>query len=167
MHTSHGRPLWSWVLRAVIPLGVAVAVLATSVAELVDSLTEYRQGTIAANLQRGSVRGHGDKLDTILDGAEQNALVRTLVDGGRLQQLAKAWVSFLDGDWAGHAAQLYGAGRPPQRMSFPTMPFLTQRHWVQERVAHKTESAAGTAALHPLLDANISTLSHQAWIRLM
>ena len=138
-----------------------LAVVATSQEDLADSLAKYRQGAAPAHLLRGNLRRPGDKLDAIMDAAAQAELVRALVQAGRLQPLARAWVSFLDVDWASHAAQLFGGSRPPQRVSFPTLPFLTQRHWVEERV--DAPRGAATAALHPLLDANVSTLSQQAF----
>lgn len=138
-----------------------LAVVASSTADLADALAKFRQGAAAPQIQRGSVRRHGDKLDAIMDAAEQDELVRAMVSGGRLQQLARAWVSFLDVDWAAHATKLYG-DRPPRRMAFPTLPFLTRRYWVQEK-APQGAVEAGAAALHPLLDANVSTLSQQAY----
>ncbi len=145
------------------PMEERLAVVASSVEELTDALAQLRQGTIAAGVHRGSARRHGDKLDAIMEASEQEAFVRQLVQGGRLQQLAKAWVSFLDVDWAAMATELYGDPRP-RRASFPTMPFLGQRYWVQEKV----ESSAGPAralALHPFLDENVSTLARQAYAK--
>lgn len=138
-----------------------LAVVASSVAELVEALTQFRKGVIASNVHRGSARKHNEKLDSILDGEQQQSLIDSMLRGGRLAQLAKAWVSFLDLDWSRYTRQLFGS--VPRRISFPTMPFVTQRYWVQE----KTTAVAGAtnAGLHPLLDKNVSTLSQQRYFK--
>ncbi len=138
-----------------------LAVLAGSVAELAGLLTLYREGGNAPQLHSGSVRKHNEKLESILEDGEKDALIRSMVQGGRWSQLARAWVSFLDIDWARYRDALFPATQgatPPRRMPFPTMPFLTQRYWVEERAVDGTQDA-----LHPLLDRNVSTLSAQRY----
>jgi len=138
-----------------------LAVLAGSVVELAGLLTLYREGGNAPQLHSGSVRKHNEKLESILEDGEKDALIRSMVQGGRWSQLARAWVSFLDIDWARYRDALFPATQgatPPRRMPFPTMPFLTQRYWVEERAVDGTQDA-----LHPLLDRNVSTLSAQRY----
>ncbi len=138
-----------------------LAVLAGSVAELAGLLTLYREGGNAPQLHSGSVRKHNEKLESILEDGEKDALIRSMVQGGRWSQLARAWISFLDIDWARYRDALFPATQgatPPRRMPFPTMPFLTQRYWVEERAVDGTQDA-----LHPLLDRNVSTLSAQRY----
>ncbi len=136
-----------------------IAVVASSVAELLAALRGFRAGSPPSHLIRGSLRKHGEKLESIVDDVEKNTLIASLIVGERLPQLARAWVSMLDVDWSRHRDALYPvvAGGVPQRMPFPTLPFMTQRHWVEER---RTNSAD---ALHPLIDRNVSTLSMQAY----
>ena len=138
-----------------------LAVVVSSVAELVEALTQFRKGVIGSNVHVGSARKHNEKLDSILDEEQKQALVDSMLRGGRFAQLAKAWVSFLDLDWGRYTQQLFGA--VPQRVSFPTMPFITQRYWVQEKTADVGTTAG--AGLHPLLDKNVSTLSQQRYLK--
>ena len=122
----------------------------------------YRDGSAGANVHRGSVRKHGARLDAILDVAEQDALVAAMVRGGT-PAAAREGLGLVRRRRLGRARRarkLYGAR--PQRMSFPTMPFLTKRYWIDER---KAASATAAAALHPLIDANVSTLSQQAYAK--
>ena len=137
-----------------------IAVVASDVSGLLAALRAYRAGSAPAHLLRGTLRKHGEKLEAIVDDAEKDGLIRSLIGSGRLQQLARAWVSMLDIDWARYGSLLYpaqGGDARPQRMPFPTMPFLTQRYWVEEK------SAAVGDALHPLIDRNESTLSMQRY----
>ncbi|MEQ1511202.1 MAG: SDR family NAD(P)-dependent oxidoreductase [Lysobacteraceae bacterium] len=138
-----------------------LAVVASSLDELIEALTQYRDNGIAANLHRGSARKHNEKLESVIDDAEKDALIRSMLKSGRWAQLARAWVSLLDLDWSRYRDALFPTApgiAPPRRMSFPTMPFLTQRYWVEERTEED-----GQAALHPLLDRNVSTLSQQRY----
>ncbi|WP_371657295.1 SDR family NAD(P)-dependent oxidoreductase [Streptomyces sp. NBC_00280] len=49
------------------------------------------------------------------------------------------------------------AGRPPRRVPLPGYPFARERYWLGG--LDETPAGVGAAALHPLLDANDSTLS--------
>lgn len=138
-----------------------LAVVVSSVADLVEGLTQFRKGVIAGNVHVGSARKHNEKLDSILDEEQKQALIDSMLRAGRLAQLAKAWVSFLDLDWSRYTKQLFG--KAPQRMSFPAMPFITQRYWVQEKTPGV--ATATVAGLHPLLDKNVSTLSEQRYFK--
>jgi polyketide synthase PksN len=138
-----------------------LAVVVSSAAELVEALTQFRKGAIAGNVHRGRARKHNEKLDSILNDEQKQSLIDSMLRGSRLEQLAKAWVSFLDLDWSRYTKQLFGT--VPRRISFPVMPFITQRYWVQEKSAELATTAE--AGLHPLLDKNISTLSQQRYFK--
>lgn len=144
-----------------------LAVVASSVAELTDALVQYGRGATVAGLHRGSLRRHNEKLEGILDETQRDALLRSLLRAERLPQLARAWVSMIDVDWERYADSLYaehgGTRRSPavRRMSFPGLPFLERRHWVQQR-APQDEAVE---RLHPLLDRNISTLTEQRYAK--
>jgi polyketide synthase PksN len=135
-----------------------IAVVATTPGELLDALRGYRNGASSGLLVRGTSRKPGESLEAVFDEAEKDALIRNLVGSGRLQQLARAWASMLDVDWTRHAAALFaataGPGHPPRRMPFPTMPFMSERYWIEERA-----NPQSIAVLHPLIDRNASTLS--------
>jgi acyl transferase domain-containing protein/acyl carrier protein len=139
-----------------------IAVVATHIDELLSTLRKYRDGVSDERIVRGSPRDKHEKLEAIVDEAEKNALIRTLIETERLPQLARAWASMLDVDWASFADALYPAAvysRRPQRMPFPTMPFLTERYWVEE----KPVTVGASDVLHPLIDRNLSTLWVQAY----
>ncbi|MGO1070379.1 SDR family NAD(P)-dependent oxidoreductase [Lysobacter sp. CA199] len=138
-----------------------LAVVATSIDDVLAALRACRAGTSGNGLLRGSPRRQGEKLDAIVDQGERDALIRTLIGGGRLPQLARAWVSMLDIDWARHVDALYPASlgtARPHRVPFPTMPFVTQRYWVDEKRADAVDNAP-----HPLIDRNASTLATQIY----
>lgn len=139
-----------------------LAVVATSIDGLSGALRAYRDTGATDAVLRGSLRKHGEKLEAIVDDAEKDGLIQALIGSGRLQQLARAWVSMLDIDWNRYADAFYATPdqpHPPRRMPFPTMPFLAERHWIEEKRA----DAGAVGTLHPLLDRNISSLSLQAY----
>ncbi|WP_369932934.1 SDR family NAD(P)-dependent oxidoreductase [Xanthomonas tesorieronis] len=138
-----------------------LAIVATSVAELLNALRACRAGSSIEGVLRGSPRRQGEKLEAIVEVGERDAIIRTLIAGGRLLQLARAWVSMLDVDWTRYVDALYpvdaGSARP-RRVPFPTMPFVTQRYWVDEK-----RGDAVADAPHPLIDRNLSTLATQIY----
>ena len=137
-----------------------VAVVHT-VDELITALERHHDGASSANLQRGTVRQQHDKLESILNEGEKDALVRSILQDKRWMQLARAWVSFLDMDWARYRDALFPVSDtlpPPRRMPFPTMPFLTRRHWIEER-----QRGNSLPVLHPLIDRNVSTMARQRY----
>ncbi|MFC5475609.1 SDR family NAD(P)-dependent oxidoreductase [Paraherbaspirillum soli] len=152
-----------------------LAVVTASLDDLIDALAQYRRGVVVNQLQRGSVKKHNEKLDAILDETQRDAMVRSLLQDKRLPQLAKAWVSLLDIEWNRYADLLFAADPTSarrtlatRRLSFPPMPFLTKRHWVEEKPAATDAAGAGRqGALHPLLDRNVSTLTQQRYAKLL
>ncbi|MCC7248955.1 MAG: SDR family NAD(P)-dependent oxidoreductase, partial [Lysobacter sp.] len=138
-----------------------LAVVATGIEELLSALRKYREDGNDERVVRGSPREKNEKLEAIVDETEKDALIRKLIETGRLPQLARAWASMLDIDWARFADALYPPSAypsRPRRMPFPTMPFLAERYWVEEKSQDDT-----VEALHPLIDRNVSTLSVQAY----
>jgi polyketide synthase PksN len=138
-----------------------LAVVATGIEELMSALRAYRERGSDERVVRGSPREKNEKLEAIVDETEKDALIQKLIDTGRLPQLARAWASMLDVDWARFADALYPSSAypsRPRRMPFPTMPFLAERYWVEEKSQDAT-----VEALHPLIDRNVSTLSMQAY----
>ncbi|WP_295926418.1 SDR family NAD(P)-dependent oxidoreductase [uncultured Xanthomonas sp.] len=138
-----------------------LAIVATSVTDLLHALRACRAGSSAEGMLRGSPRRQVEKLEAIVEEGERDVIIRNLIVGGRLPQLARAWVSMLDVEWARYVEILYpvGAGSaPPHRVPFPTMPFVTQRYWVEEK-----RSDAVADAPHPLIDRNLSTLATQIY----
>ncbi|GCB43496.1 malonyl CoA-acyl carrier protein transacylase [Streptomyces sp. NL15-2K] len=74
-----------------------------------------------------------------------------LAAGGELGEMARRWLGGADVDWAA-----WHAGRPgpaPRRVRAPQYPFAAERHWIP------LDADLGTAAPHPLVDANESTVA--------
>ncbi|MFI9040629.1 SDR family NAD(P)-dependent oxidoreductase [Streptomyces sp. NPDC053726] len=74
-----------------------------------------------------------------------------LADAGPLAESARRWLGGADVDWAA-----WHAGRPgpaPRRVRAPRYPFAAERYWIP------LDPDLGTAAPHPLVDANESTVT--------
>ncbi|MFD8378352.1 SDR family NAD(P)-dependent oxidoreductase [Streptomyces sp. NPDC059679] len=96
----------------------------------------------------------------VTDGGELVAALRRFADGGPAPDLADAgplaeparrWLGGADVDWAA-----WHAGRPgpaPRRVRAPRYPFAAERYWIP------LDPGLGTAAPHPLVDANESTVA--------
>ncbi|MFI1332775.1 SDR family NAD(P)-dependent oxidoreductase [Streptomyces sp. NPDC020845] len=96
----------------------------------------------------------------VTDGAELVAALRRFADGGPAPDLADAgplaeparrWLGGADVDWAA-----WHTGRPgpaPRRVRAPRYPFAAERYWIP------LDPDLGTAAPHPLVDANESTVT--------
>ncbi|MFC4465284.1 SDR family NAD(P)-dependent oxidoreductase [Streptomyces xiangluensis] len=96
----------------------------------------------------------------VTDGGELVAALRRfasggpapdLADAGPLAESARSWLGGADVDWAA-----WHAGRPgpaPRRVRAPRYPFAAERYWIP------LDPDLGTAAPHPLVDANESTVT--------
>ncbi|MER6036912.1 SDR family NAD(P)-dependent oxidoreductase [Streptomyces sp. NPDC001835] len=96
----------------------------------------------------------------VTDGGELVAALRRfaeggpapdLTDAGPLAEPARSWLGGADVDWAA-----WHAGRPgpaPRRVRAPRYPFAPERYWIP------LDADLGTAAPHPLVDANESTVA--------
>lgn len=144
------------------PMAERLAVVANDVDDLLSALRAWREGRSDGRVVRGRLQDKREGLDGIVDEREKDALIRGLIETGRLPQLARAWASMLDVEWAKFVDALYPASaypRRPRRMPFPTLPFLGERHWVEERA----ERVGVVDAPHPLIDRNLSTWSTLAY----
>ncbi|MFF7638658.1 SDR family NAD(P)-dependent oxidoreductase [Kitasatospora sp. NPDC008050] len=94
------------------------------------------------------------------DGAGVLAALRDFADGGPLPEpavgdlgdLARRWLAGAEVDWASWHAGRPGPAR--RRVRAPRYPFAAERYWIE-----LTPPALGAGALHPLVDANESTVS--------
>lgn len=145
-----------------------IAVIAGDAEELLSALRSHAAGDPPQNLYRGSVAKQVDRFENILDQDAKNTLVQGMLAKRRFAQFARAWASYLDIDWEQYLSQLYpqavASGAVPglQRVAMPTMPFVTQSYWVDGETG---QDDAVTPTLHPLIDANESTLSAQRYLK--
>ncbi|RKZ54148.1 MAG: non-ribosomal peptide synthetase, partial [Candidatus Parabeggiatoa sp. nov. 2] len=137
-----------------------LAMVASSVDDLKDKLTQYVQGqTERDDFYRGNVKQNQAKIELLIDGKAGEAFLRIAMEEKELTKLAQLWVSGVDIDW-----QLLYPNPKPQRISLPTYPFARERYWIPLREP-KSKVVGGPAGqiakLHPLLESNISTLAEQ------
>jgi acyl transferase domain-containing protein/acyl carrier protein/enoyl-[acyl-carrier-protein] reductase (NADH) len=127
-----------------------LAVLAGDVSELKQLLTGYIEGETAPDRLFTGRAAPGDGVTPTDNPAG--------INGADLADLARSWVNGARIDW-----KRIGGGRPRQRISLPTYPFARERHWLPQPAkvlpAAAVSPAIPASGLHPLLDANQSTLN--------
>jgi len=141
-------------------LDVRLALIVSSVDELTGKLERFcleKDGKIE-NLFYGNTKNEREK-SRLIRGRAGKEFIRIVMEEKDLQQLARLWVAGVDIEWQ----PLYGE-RPPRCISLPTYPFRKDRCWLPD--AGEGPEPAGTpfrhtAKLHPLIDANTSTLKEQ------
>ncbi|QII39187.1 SDR family NAD(P)-dependent oxidoreductase [Rouxiella badensis] len=139
-----------------------LAVVASSLGDLLGKLEQYRDEGSAQQLFRGRIAGSQDRLDTILDGTQLNELVSGLVQQRQLVRLGRLWTTTLDVNWQQFARPLCDnpeTAGSVRRVSFPPLPLMTRRHWLAQPSEQALQGRVNS--LHPLIDENISTLSQQ------
>lgn len=122
----------------------------------VESLAQLRtrlQAYLAADLAGADVRL----------GTARSASTTAAVAPGELGAAIEAWVAGQDIDWQAAYTLPY-----PRKISLPTYPFARDRYWVEDEVAAAVAArgvpvapSARTAALHPLVQHNISRIGAQ------
>ena len=140
-----------------------LAVVASSLGDLLGKLEQYRDEESAKQLFRGRIAGSNDRLDTILDSQQLDELVNGLVNDRQLVRLGRLWTTTLDVNWQQFAGSLFAGQASVRRVSFPPLPLLTRRHWLER--PEEQDAQGGLRSLHPLIDANISTLSQQKFAK--
>nr|WP_227983132.1 SDR family NAD(P)-dependent oxidoreductase [Dickeya poaceiphila] len=143
-----------------------LAVVASSLGDLLSQLEQYRHDGSAKQLFRGRIAGGNERLDTILDGKQLDDLVTSLVQERQLLRLGRLWSTLLDVNWQQVAPLLFAgneAAGTVRRVSFPPLPLMMRSHWLA--LPSEQEASHRATSLHPLIDANISTLSQQKFIK--
>ena len=140
-----------------------LAVVAYNLDELVTALQTYGTDKKSNKLYLGSLANQSDKFETIIDNDTKDALIESMLSKQQFSQLARAWASYLGIDWAQHTRELFPniSKQSLQRMPIPTMPFITQRYWIDEA----NDESTTVQSLHPLIDSNESTLSEQRYLK--
>ncbi|MBN8213866.1 MAG: polyketide synthase dehydratase domain-containing protein, partial [Xanthomonadales bacterium] len=148
--------IYSWQVGRT-PMKVRLALKVASRGELKSKLDAW--------VNDGKDPVHGWFADGRSDAASarlwQTKSARLLIDQALqeqdIDQLAVLWTSGIEIDWS----RLYD--RLPQRVNLPTYPFAKERHWIQAQERHVKTLASAQTSLHPLLHANVSDLSRQAF----
>ncbi|UXI65990.1 beta-ketoacyl synthase N-terminal-like domain-containing protein [Tahibacter amnicola] len=125
-----------------------------------DLCSQLQALTEAAHTGPGPYRGGVRKHKEFLAACKVDPAFTERRDGWLVQRdlarIAEHWVKGVEFDWA----RLY-AGTRPRRIPLPTYPFARDRHWIEP---HRTlGNARITAATHPLLQRNTSTLRGPAY----
>lgn len=109
------------------PMEERLAVIATSLQEVKDKLSQYCTGEMEIDgFFQGSVKEKRSGMRFLLEGNEGALYMNTLIKEKKLEKLAKLWVSGIDPDW-----KLLYPGRNPKRLSLPAYPFARERYWVE------------------------------------
>jgi polyketide synthase PksM len=138
-----------------------LAVIASSVADIRQKFKNFLTGAAQpASVYRGNA-GNRDLRSSTANDAEGDTFVQALIERKELSRLAELWVSGGKIDWEA----LYGAAMP-MRLSLPTYPFAKESHWPSgaeslDAEPRRHQVAIATAALHPLVHRNVSTLEEQ------
>ncbi|MET0497717.1 MAG: type I polyketide synthase [Steroidobacteraceae bacterium] len=133
-----------------------LAVVVSSVDELLSELSAYVAGTASSKLAVGRVEPHRKKK---LAKQEEREREKSLFERGELDALAQMWVEGCGIEW-----DVLYIDRP-YRLPLPTYPFAKERYWVSDSPVPKKPVLEKqiavepkTAKLHPLVSRNVSTL---------
>jgi polyketide synthase PksN len=139
-------------------VGEIVAACVAGAVDLTDAVALLRADVEASALRRREPRlrilapdGTGD---------EHEGIVLTAGGAAPLEQLRDAWLAGAQIDWA----RVY-TGESRRRIELPTYPFEGRRCWI-EPPARPQPAGGGAARLHPLVDANVSTLHEHRYTAL-
>ncbi|MCQ8769834.1 SDR family NAD(P)-dependent oxidoreductase [Streptomyces telluris] len=100
-----------------------LAIVAGSLRALVAGLEAWLSGDSAADVFTGD--GSDATTALLLEGAEGRRYLRSVVDAGRLDKVARLWVGGAPIDWT----ELW-QGAAPRRVPAPTYPFARESYWL-------------------------------------
>lgn len=136
-----------------------LALIAGSLEELREKLTQFSNGKVVADLYYGRVKRNQEGLGDLAADEDMRETVAKWVRRRKYAKLGEWWVKGLTLNWE----MLYEEPRP-HRISLPTYPFARERYWmtgIKERI---DPAASGTVApdhIHPLLHRNTSIFAEQ------
>ncbi|WP_327320411.1 SDR family NAD(P)-dependent oxidoreductase [Streptomyces sp. NBC_01235] len=129
-----------------------LAFLVRDTGELRDRLADFVQGR-PGDWHRGRAGRDGELAALFAGDDDARDAVAAWIAKGKHDRVLAAWVNGLTVDW-----ELLHRGRSPRRIGLPGYPFARERHWI-EPVGQSAVTT--TAALHPLVQRNVSTLWEQ------
>jgi pimeloyl-ACP methyl ester carboxylesterase/acyl carrier protein len=143
------------------------AFVVSSIEELQDALEEIKQGKKPNHYLIAK-----DKISTEQEPIFEEILGRVLEElpekksepstyYKKLLSLADLYIKGYNIDW-----EVLHQREAKQRISLPTYPFLKKSYWInQKEIKGGIETISRTTSLHPLLDANVSTLEAQCFTK--
>jgi len=108
-------------------------------AKLGDYLAD-KENLDAKSIYRNNLDVNTNRLELLTGSEEARDFIRTLIERGKLADLAQLWVEGIDIDWS----LLYGADKP-SRISLPTYPFEKKRYWIPDSEPGQNSISAGPA----------------------
>ena len=160
-----------------------LALVVSSLEELLEKLTEYCQGkTAVTGVYTGNIKTTRAKVGHLVAGRAGRGFVRDIICDEDFSTLVQLWVLGVEIDW-----KLLYPNHTPNRIPLPPYPFAKEKYWVpasgrscaegsfqRPRPPDKLDRPGQTvrlhplmAKLHPLLDKNISTLREQRFSTLL
>ncbi|WP_316524142.1 SDR family NAD(P)-dependent oxidoreductase [Kitasatospora brasiliensis] len=128
----------------------AARFVATEHVPLADLCHTSQVGREALNARFAVLVTEGAQLLAELRAFADGGARPEIADGGPLGEHARRWLAGAEVDWAAwHASR---PGPVPRRVRAPRYPFAEERYWIP------LDPDLGTAAPHPLVDANESTV---------
>lgn len=128
----------------------AVEFLKTQPIPLADLCFTTQVGREPMDARVAVLATRGEEIVAALQRLADEGVRPEISGGGSLGDLARRWCGGEDVDWAAWHASRSEPG--PRRCRAPLYPFANDRYWVP------LDADLGTAALHPLIDANESTV---------
>jgi acyl transferase domain-containing protein/NAD(P)-dependent dehydrogenase (short-subunit alcohol dehydrogenase family) len=143
---------------------VRLAMVVSSLTELADALRDYVGGrSLAVPFYTGDLRTAA--------AAAPDRLSEQAGRPGRaaaedLTGVARRWVAGAKVDWES-VVTAEGAVRPQRVELLPTYPFARERYWISQVSAPAHGRTGLAAGLHPMIDANTSTLEEQRFSKVL
>jgi len=136
-----------------------LALVISDAKELSGKLRRYiNDDADTVNVYAGNIKRNEAVFEQLLEGETGDTFLRMAVERKEYGKIARLWVAGAVIDW-----RVLHQHRKPNRISLPTYPFARNRYWIPERLAgeRKGPKIGSGDGLHPLLDANTSTLKEQ------
>nr|WP_139488192.1 SDR family NAD(P)-dependent oxidoreductase [Brevibacillus dissolubilis] len=136
-----------------------LVIVASSADELLAGLRAYAEGKeLFDNIFVGNIKTNRTKLKEL--GNQQQALIQQAITSNQPAELARLWALGITIDWK----QIYPA-TAIRRIPLPTYPFAKETYWVPDNNIQpgKNRTRGALPTLHPLIDANVSTLDEQVF----
>lgn len=138
-----------------------LATVATTIDELKLKLTDFLNSEKEIDqLKAGHIKSKSHDIHGIFEGDMGKLATELYIKTGKYFGMARAWVQGVEFDW-----QLLHNDYTPKKVPIPSYPFAKERYWLPEsrKADRPATGRLQVAALHMMLDRNISTLQEQAF----